>query len=375
MRSLVASAVLAALLPLSAVAQPPAPAPAEPKPRPIRAIPALAREVKLDGKLKDFPATLTLKPPASLDASASFTARVGWRKDTLFLAVETTDDQLLSGDLLTLTLFFPDAGVAATGNTFRFAFDGKRASPPESNTSAYAQKLVEAGVERKDNTLVLEVAVPARALPRFPAVDPLVLDLCLTYEDVDGEGTRSTVSNCKDGGMIGEALRLPDEFRKGLKLKPPESVVGLEGNAGGWLGYGILSYPSWVEGDAALTADSLEQMVAPGGISAEQAGLHVPEELSLPNGKPLVVVLSGENPYSAKGTCDADKELRFGFYLVKGKTAQRALEWPAATCALGRANSMVLDEEGTLRIGYSNGPTINFAWSVDHFERTELGLR
>jgi len=371
-RPLVASAALAALVPLSTLAQ----TPPEPKPRTTKNVPALAKEPKLDGSLKDFPATLTLKPPASLEASASFTARVGWRKDTLYIGVEATDDQLQSGDILTLTLFFPDAGMTATGNTFRYAFDGKRASLPDSFTSAYAQKLVEAGVQRKDTTLTFELAVPARALPRIPAVDPLVLDLCLTYEDVDAEGKEpSAVSNCKGGGMLGEALKLPDEFRKGLKLKPPENVVGLEGNAGGWLGYGILSYPSWVEGDAALTADSLEQMVAPGGISAEQAGLHVPEELSLPNGKPLVVVLSGENPYSARGTCDSGKELRFGFYLVKGKTAQRALEWPAATCALGRANSMVLDEQGTLRIGYSNGPTINFDWSVDHFNRNELGLR
>ena len=373
MRPLVASAVLAALLPLSTFAQ----TSAEPKPRQLKPVPALAKELKLEGNLKDFPATLTLKPPASLDASASFTARVGWRKDTLFVGVETSDDQLQSADFLTLTLFFPDAGVTATGNTFRFAFDGKRASPSESGTSAYAQKLVEAGVQRKDNTLTFEVAVPARALPRIPAVEPLVLDLCLTYEDVDGEGSKPpAVSNCKGGGMVGEALRLPDEFRKGLKLKPPEDVVGLEGNAGGWLGYDILSYPSWVEADTNLTPATLEEMVAPGGISAAEAGLHVPESLTLPNGKPLVVVLSGENPYTAaKGTCDSGKELRFGFYLVKGKVAQRALEWPAATCALGRANSMVLDEEGTLRIGYSNGPTINFAWSGDRFERTELGMR
>jgi hypothetical protein len=67
--------------------------------------------------------------------------------------------------------------------------------------------------------------------------------------------------------------------------------------------------------------------------------------------------------------------LRPGLYLVTGKTALRVLEWPAATCALGRAASMELDEEGALAIGYSNGATMNFAWSGNHFERTELGKR
>lgn len=374
MRSLVVSALLAALVPGAVSAQEKEPPAA--KPRPVKSVPSLPRAPKLDGKLKDFPSSLTVKPPASMDASASFTARAGWRKDTLYVAVEATDDQLQAADLLTLTVFFPDAGATATGHVFRFGFDGKRASPPESGTSRFAQQLVDVGVQRKDNALTLEVAIPARALPRFPAEEPLVFDLCLTYEDVDAAGsTPPAVSNCKGGGMLGEALRLPDDFRKGLKLKPPKGVVALEGQADGWLGYGILHYPDWVEADEPLTPELLEVLVAPNSVKAESAGVNVPETLSLPNGKPLLTVLSGENPYSAQGTCDSDKELRLGLYLVKGKTAQRVLEWPAATCALGRATSVVLDEEGALSIGYSNGPTINFAWSGDHFERTELGKR
>jgi hypothetical protein len=369
-RPFLLSAALAVLCPLTALAQ----EPVEPKPRQVKAVPALAREPKLDGNLKDFPATLTLKSPAGADASASFTARVGWRKETLYVGVEATDDQLQSGDLLTLTLFFPDAGATARGHVFRFAFDGKRASPAGSGTSAFAQKQVEAGVQRQDNRFTFEVAVPARALPRFPAVDALNLDLCLTYEDVDTGAQPPAVSNCKSGGMVGEVLRLPDEFRKGLKLKPPEDVTGLEGRARGWLGYGVLHYPAWVEGDEPLTPTSLESLVTAQPLKAGEAGVNVPETLSLPGGKPLVIVLAGDNPY-ASGTCDAEKELRLGVYLVKGKTAQRVLEWPAATCALGRATSLELNDEGTLSIGYSNGQTINFAWSVDHFERTELGMR
>ncbi len=363
MRSLVASALLAALVPGAASAQE---QPAPP-PRPSKVIPSLAKAPKLDGQFKDFPSTLTLKPQGAADAGTTFTARVGWRKDTVYVGVEATDAQLQAGDVLTLSLFFPDAGAAATGHVFRFGFDGMRASPPESNTPDFAQKLVNESVQRKDNTLTLEAAIPARALPRFPATGPLVLDLCVTF---------GTATNCKDGGMVGEALRLPDEFRKGLKLKPPEDVVALSGQPDGWLGYGVLHYPLWVEADSKITPGLLRVLVTPNPVNAESVGVNVPETLSLPDGRPLLAVLSGELPYTKDGKgCDPDKELRLGLYLVKGKTAQRVLEWPVATCALGRATGVVLDEEGALSIGYSNGPTINFAWSGDHFERTELGRR
>ena len=333
--------------------------------RPAKALPALGKAPKVDGVAKDC-SGLALKSAATEGASASFTARVGWRKDTLFVCMEAKDNAVTEQDAVTLSLFFPGAGPTASGHVFHFGLDGKRASPPDSGTPAFAQKRVEAGVRSQDNTLALEVALPVRAFPRFPAAEPLVFDLCLTFKDV---------SNCKGGGMVGEALRLPDDFRKGLKLKPPADVVALEAQAGGWLGYGVLHYPAWVEADARLTPGLLRTLVTPKAVSAEQAGVNVPEPLSLPDGRPLLVVLSGESPYTADGKCDSDKELRRGLYLVKGKTAQRVLEWPAATCALGRATSVVLDEEGALSIGYSNGPTINFAWSGDHFERTELGKR
>lgn len=364
MRSLVVSAVLAALAPAAASALPKEPE--ADKPRSARTVPSLPREPKLDGNLKDFSSTLTLKPPASKDASASFTARVGWRKDTLFVGVEAQGEQPQAADALTLSLFFPDAGPAATGHVFHIGLDGKVSSPPEAGTPEFAQKQVRTGVQRKDNTLTLEVALPAYAFPRFPAQEPLVLDLCVTYQGV---------SNCKDGGMLGDALRLPDDFRKGLKLKPPKSVVAFERHPEGWLGYGLLHFPDWVEADKPLTHELLDDLATSTPVDAATAGVNVPDTLSLPNGKPLLTVLSGENPYAAQGTCNGDKELRLGLYLVKGKTAQRVLEWPAATCALGRATSVVLDEEGALSIGYSNGPIINFAWSGDHFERTELGKR
>jgi hypothetical protein len=346
--------------------------------RASKAVPTLAKAPKLDGAFKDFSSSLTIRPPASVDASASFTARAAWRKETLYVGIEATDDQLLAGDLVTLTLFFPGAGPIATGNSFRFAFDGKRASAADSGTSTFAQERVEVGVQRQADKLGLEIAVPANAFPRFPAVEPLIFDLCITYEDKDAVGAKATtVTNCKDGGMMGEALKLPDEFRKGLKLKPPEDVVAFEAVRGAWLGWGVLHYPTWVEAEQPLSSESLRTLVSTESVDPTKADLNVPDSLILPGGKTILTVVSGKNPYAVEGKCDADVELRLGLFLVtgKGKTAQRALEWPAATCALGRALSVSMDEEGALSIGYSNGTTINFAWSGDHFERTEIGKR
>ncbi|HEX8700684.1 MAG TPA: hypothetical protein VF815_17670 [Myxococcaceae bacterium] len=353
-------------------------APAQAQERPSKAVPTLAKAPKLDGVFKDFSSPLTIRPPASVDASASFTARVAWRKETLYVGLEATDDQLSAGDLVTVSLFFPGAGTTAIGNSFRFAFDGKRAST-DNNTSAFAQERVEAGVQRQEDKLGLEIALPVSAFPRFPAIDPLIFDLCITYEDRDSGDKSSSLSNCKDGGMIGDALKLPEEFRKGLKLKPPEGVdvIAFEALRGGWVGWGVLHYPTWVEAEQPLNSESLRKLVASEPVDPEKADLNVPDSLILPGGRTILTVVSGKNPYAVEGKCDADVELRLGLFLVtgKGRTAQRALEWPAATCALGRALSVSMDEEGALSIGYSNGTTINFAWSGDHFERTEIGKR
>jgi len=345
--------------------------------RPSKAVPALAKAPKLDGALKDFGPALVLRAPTA-SASAGFNTRVAWRKDTLYVGVEATDDQLVARDLFTLTLFFPSAGPTAIGNTFRFAFDGKRPSPPESGTSTFAQEQVEVGVQRKDKALNLEIAIPVTAFPRFPAVEPLIFDLCVTFEDQDAVGEKPTpLSNCKDGGMLGEALKLPDEFRKNLKLKPVEEVTSLEAVRGGWVGWGLLHYPAWVEAAKPLTSESLRAMVATDGVEPEKVNVNVPETLLLNGKQTLITVVSGKDPYAVEGKCDGDVELRLGLYLLqgKGRTAQRTLEWPAATCALGRALSVNLEEDGALSIGYSNGAIINFAWSGDHFERTELGKR
>lgn len=346
--------------------------------RSSKPVPTLTKAPGFQGGLKGIASPLVLKPAPTAGASASFTAKVGFRKDTLYVGAEVTDDQLGASDLLNVSLFFPGAGPTATGYTWRFAFDGKRASGPDSGTPAFAQEKVNAAVQRRGNTLELMAAIPVRAFPRFPAnpKEPLVMDLCLTYDDVDGAGGKAVpVSNCKNGGMVGDALRLPDEARKSLKLKPPEAVTALEPAKDGWLGWDLLSYPAWAQGDAPLTPASLKALVAPQAVEAEKMGVHVPETLSLPDGRPVVSVLTGKNPYAVNGQCDAESELRLGLYLVTGKTALRVLEWPAATCALGRAASMELDEEGALTIGYSNGATMNFVWSGDHFGQTQMGKR
>ena len=347
--------------------------------RSSKAVPALAKAPKLDGNLKDLSPSVTFRPPAAAaGASASFTARAAWRKDTLYVGVEATDDQLIAGDAVTLTLFFPGGGATATGNTFRFAFDGKRPSPPESGTSSFAQAQVTAGVQRQEGKLNLEIAIPVTAFPRFPATDPLVFDLCVTYEDQDAVGQKATpISNCKDGGMIDDALKLPEDIRKGLKLKPPDDATALEAVRGGWVGWGVLHYPVWVQADKPITAESLRTMVATDAVEPEKLKLNIPETLILPGGRTLLTVVSGKNPYAVEGKCDSEQELRLGIYLLlpKDRVAQRVLEWPVATCALGRALSVTQEEDGALSIGYSNGTITNFVWSGDHFARTELGKR
>ncbi|WP_426749492.1 hypothetical protein [Myxococcus sp. Y35] len=344
--------------------------------RPSKPVPSLSRPPRIQGGLKAFGSSLVLKPAVPEGATAAFSAKVGARKDTLYVGVEATDDQLQAGDLLTLSLYFPGTGPTATGYTWRFAFDGKRASGADSGTPQFAQDLVTAAVQRQGNRLLLMASVPVRAFPRFPSVDPMVFDLCLTYEDQDSADSKAaSISNCQSGNMTGEALRLPDEPRKGLKLKPPESVTSLEPRQDGWLGWDYMSYPAWAQGDDELTPVSLRSLVAPEAIIPSSADLNVPDTLSLPDGGRIVTVVTGKNPYAVAGQCDAGVELRLGFYLLTGKTALRVLEWPAATCALGRTSSVELDEEGVLSIRYSNGTSMNFAWSGTHFSRTELGKR
>jgi hypothetical protein len=335
--------------------------PAQSGGRPAKNVPALSRPVKVDGVLADLKQGLELSPP-----EGGFTAQVGYRGTTLYLGLEIAADQAPEGKVQAeVALHFAQAGTTARGHIWRLGPDGLR--PPGLELPAHAHRLTEVAVKADDGSWRLELAIPARALPRFSARDPLVFDLCVQV---------GALSNCKGGSMRGDALRLPEELRKQLKQKPPEDVVGLEGREAGWVGYAQLHYPVWVASDEPLTAQRLRELVGDERLaSAEQAGINLPHELLLPGNRKVLSVLTGQNPYAEQGKCDGERELRFGLYLVQGRAATKVLEWPAATCALGRAVSFDLEDDGSLSIGYTNGATVTFQWFKDHFERTEIGQR
>lgn len=345
--------------------------------RPVRQVPVLAKAPRLDASAKDLSAGLALKKVEAAGATASLTARVATFKDALVIGAEIRDDNVGPGDVLDVLLQFPGAGATARGHAFRFAFDGQRSPEADVAAPVFAQRLVKVQVQRTAEGMSIEAAIPARALPRIPVKEPLTLELCLTYQDHDQVGAApKSISNCTGGSMVGESLRLSNELRAGLKLKPPAEVEGIEGREHGWVGYAKLHYPAWTLADEPLTAESLRPLVAEEPVDPSSARMSVPEKLQVLGAGVVMPVLSGKDPYVSEGKCDPERELRFGFYLVEGKAARRVLEWPAATCSLGRATSVHLDdEEGALTIGYSNGATITFAWSNDRFERTEIGKR
>ncbi len=342
-------------------------------PAKVRNVPTVAKEPRLDGNLKDLPATLALTPVDGADVSAHFAARIAFRKDTLYIGIELTDDALIPADVLTVSLHFPGAGTTASGYEYRFALDGLRA---HDGAPELARQHVRAGVTKGEKGLTLEAAFPARSLPRFPAHEPLLLELCATYEDRDEPAAEAKrLSTCQGGSLAGGPVRVPDELRKTLKLTPPEGVAGIESRPGGWVGYATLHYPMWVQGDEALNAAALQKLVADEPVDPKASRIHIPARMAVPDGRELVAVLSGKDPFAIEGQCRMQDELRLALYAVKGKIAERVLEWPAATCALGRAASIELDDEGGLSIGYSNGSVATFIWASDHFERTELGSR
>jgi len=348
---------------------------AEAEERPVTPVPALKAAPKVDGDLSDLRGALEL-PPVS-NGSAALKARVGVQGASVYFGVVVSDDAVGPGDLLDVSLFFPGAGPAARGFAFRIAFDGPRAFDEEAAAPAYAQRMLVAQVRRTGHGMEVEGQLPARALPAFPVKGPLAFDLCLTYLDRDAVGAPGRpVQSCQGGSMGKTALALPEAFRDGLKLpKPPRGVVAMEGRNGGWVGYGANHELLWVRGDEALTEPSLAAMVTDAPLKPESIGMAPPKlVLEAAGRKPLFTVLSGKDPQPGDVPCDAGKEVRLSLYLVEGKTAALVLECPAVTCALGRATAVVLDEDGSLSIGYSSGVIATYSWSTDHFERTEYGM-
>lgn len=343
--------------------------------KPIKPLPSLGKDPKIDGELKDLAPAQDFKMPESASGSSSgLKLKAAFKKDTLFLGISVEDDKLLGGDQLDLTLYFPDSGTTSKGVVYRFGNDGLREAPLDIGAPAFAQALVKSAVAKTKTGYVLEVAIPARALPRFQAFKQLALSICADYSDVDMEGGEpSKITTCPTGDMAGGPTRLPDELRKNLKLTPTPDVEGLEAREKGWLGYSKLHYPTWALGDETFTAESLAELIA-GDAAIPPAAVALPAvKLVLNDNRPIFTILTGKNPY-VKDTCVSENELRMAMYVTRDRVASRVLEWPAATCKLGKAMRLELSADGSLEIGYTSGTTHHFTWIVDHFERSELGL-
>jgi len=345
------------------------------EPPPARSVPELARSPKVDGKLGDFRGGMPLTGKPLEGPSASVTARLGAFRDTLYVALEVQDEAITDRDRVSLALHFPEAGVTAGGSVFRFGPGGKLDPRPEDGVSAGTLALVDAAVHRTRRGMSLEVALPARALPRFPARDALVLELCLSYEDADDAAQAAKeISTCVTGAPPPELLALPAGFRQGLHPRPPAEVQTVEGRPGGWVGYNGQVDPKWVLGDRPLNEQSLRVLVSDTPVDPAAERVYVPSRMQLPDGKSLLAVLTGQDPFGPDESCAPEREMRLAVFWVRGRVGERVLDWPAMSCALGRALSVSLDEDGELSVGYSSGATVRFTWDGDHFERVEYGL-
>ncbi|MGZ5958662.1 MAG: hypothetical protein ACXWLI_09645 [Myxococcaceae bacterium] len=344
------------------------------EPPAARPVPELPRSPKVDGVLGDFRGGVPLTARPLEGASATAIARVGSFRDTLYIAVEVQDQAVTDRDRLTLALHFPEAGVTAGGMVLRFGPAGKLEPRPEDGVSPATLAMVDAAVHRGKKGMSLEVAVPARALPRFPARDALVLELCLSYEDVDDDGPGAKeISTCATGAPQPELLALSQVFRQGLRPRPPPEVQTVEGRPGGWVGFNGQVDPKWVLGDRPLNEQSLRVLVTDTPVDPAAVRVYVPSRMRLPDGKELLAVLTGQDPFGQDETCAPEREMRLAVFWVKGRVGERVLDWPAMSCSLGRALSVSLDEDGELSVGYSSGATVRFTWDRDHFERIEYG--
>ncbi len=345
-----------------------------PKIKPGKPVPTTARRPVIDGKLKDFaPALDVPSAKPAFDASARVALKLTFQGGVLFLAATVKDDVVLAEDVLEVTVHFPEAGALAQGFSYRFGPGGAAPSTDERTLPSFAASLVRAKALKGDGGFTVEAGIPGRALPRFPATGPLNATVCADYLDVDEEDAEpSRLSTCESGEPKGGPLKLPDELRKPLKTPLPADVEGVEGAEGGWLGYGELAAPAWIQGDEPLSPDSVRRLATAGRfIEPKQVSLPIPDTLELEE-LVLVPVLFGSNPF-AQEKCAAKNELRVSVYALGGNVARRVLEWPVSSCALGRAMRFEVTEHGGLIVGYTNGSTAHFTWSTDHFERSELG--
>ena len=345
------------------------------EPPPARPVPELARSPKVDGVLGDFRGGVPVTAVPLEGASALVSARVGAFRGTLYVALDVQDESITDRDRVSLALHFPEAGVTAGGAVFRFGTGGKLEPRPEDGVTPAILELVDAAAHRTRQGMSLEVALPARALPRFPAREALVLELCVSYEDADGAGPPAKeISSCATGAPPPELLALSPRFRQGIRPRPPPEVQTVEGRPGGWLGFNGQLDPKWVLGDRPLNEHSLRMLVSDPPIDPTAVRVYVPSRMQLPGGTALLAVLTGQDPFGEDDSCAPEKEMRLAVFRVRGRVGERVLDWPAMSCALGRALSVSLDEDGGLSVGYSSGATVRFTWDGEHFERVEYGL-
>lgn len=357
--------LLAHALLLAAVAA----VPPKEKEKPIKAVGTFGKVPKVDGDLKDFTGATAFKLPAAAEKQLEVSA--GFKGDTVYVAATFKGEpEVAAAAELEVMIDFPGAGTTARGHVWRFGPEGLRKADPAVAAPDWANALLAVASKQDKKGLHYELAIPARALPRFQGNLQLSFNLCVIRHD--GE---ARVDSCAGGGMPGGPLKLPDDLRKNLKLNPPNDVQGIEARPTGWVGYAELHYPTWVLSDSLLTPEALGAVIAgEGAIDAEKLSLPIPQKLVLPDNRPVFTVLTGRNPYS-EDKCNDSYELRMALYVVKGSTANRALEWPAVRCSLGRASHVELAPDGTLTIDYSNGTKATFTWNGSLFRRSEYGSR
>jgi hypothetical protein len=293
------------------------------EPPPARPVPELARSPKVDGVLGDFRRGLPLTAKPLEGASAQLTGRLGAFRDTLYVALEVQDEAITDRDRVTLALHFPEAGVTAGGAVFRFGPGGKLDPRPEDGVSPGTLALVDAAVHRTKKGMSLEVALPARALPRFPARDALVLELCLSYDDADDAGPAAKeISTCVTGAPPPEVQALPSGFRQGLRPRPPPEGQSVEGRPGGWVGYHGQVDPG-VLGDRPLNEQSLRVLVAEAPSIPRQCGsCTVPDAASGRQGAAGGPHRTG--PFGVDESCAPEREMRLAVFWVKGRVGERS---------------------------------------------------
>jgi hypothetical protein len=336
--------------------------------KPLPALSSLV-DVRIDGSLGDLRNARDLKMPKFEKGSPTLAVKAGVKKTELIMGITINDTQSADAAVFDVTVFFPSAGTTARGFVYRFSSDGTALAHPDFPPPAFAKDLIQAKTKTTKTGVVLEVQWPARSLPRFQAAKQLGVSLCVEYSNGP-----TKITSCPSGDMPGGLVKLPDDFRKNLRLTPPADVEGLEARAHGWVGYSQLHYPTWAQADEAFTPESLGELIAgEQSLSPAAVNLAIPAELKLHDNRVIFTVLTGANPYVKNG-CVEGNELRMAMYVVKSTSATRVLEWPAATCKLGRAMQFELSPEGNLIIGYTNGVTAHFTWTGTQFERSELGL-